>query len=361
MDGATEEPHPDKMFEISKRVDFQLELLHLNPETRTALSHLKVRSSQEFSSKIDDMRKVLSEDQIREVESKCKQFKRCVHGVKKQSGYQLLKQTEERKKFCVRSFSKSIDNQLGCGFRQGLIYELVGAPGCGKTQMCMQLMASAFVPKSLLGPEAESVIFIDTECSFFPDRFREILEETVEHCCNLNPALNDDQDFVSNQIFQKIKAFRCLSLEELTACLDQLISNYHQDPSLTKPKIVVIDSIAAPFRTIDFDTNQKRQTAIANFSSQLLQLRKLTEACIVLTNHVTTKLIDQSENGKTEGLFVPYLGDFWGTVPNVRALLSEDEDGRKFTVFKQILSLAAVDRNRSAPFEISRSGIRDLR
>ena len=121
MDGATEEPHPDKMFEISKRVDFQLELLHLNPETRTALSHLKVRSSQEFSSKIDDMRKVLSEDQIREVESKCKQFKRCVHGVKKQSGYQLLKQTEERKKFCVRSFSKSIDNQLGCGFRQGKI------------------------------------------------------------------------------------------------------------------------------------------------------------------------------------------------------------------------------------------------
>ena len=104
-----------------------------------------------------------------------------------------------------------------------------------------------------------------------------------------------------------------------------------------------------------------RQTAIASFSSQLLQLRKLTEACIVLTNHVTTKLIDQSENGKTEGLFVPYLGDFWGTVPNVRALLSEDGDGRKFTVFKQILSLAAVDRNRSAPFEISRSGIRDLR
>ena len=121
MDGATEESQPDKKCEISEMVDLKLELLHLNPETRTTLSHLKVRSSQEFSSKIDDVRKVLSEDQIREVESKCEKFKRCVHGVKKQSGYQLLKQTEERKKFCVRSFSKTIDDQLGCGFRQGKI------------------------------------------------------------------------------------------------------------------------------------------------------------------------------------------------------------------------------------------------
>ena len=54
LNGAPEESQSDKKIYISKTVHMNLEFLHLSPETRTSLSHVKVRNSLEFSTKIDD-------------------------------------------------------------------------------------------------------------------------------------------------------------------------------------------------------------------------------------------------------------------------------------------------------------------
>ncbi|KAH9642715.1 hypothetical protein HF086_002985 [Spodoptera exigua] len=72
----------------------------------------------------------------------------------------------------VASFSQSLDNILGTnGFQLGSITELLGLPGSGKTQLCLQLCASVQIPKELGGLNAEA-LFIDTNTNFTISRFR---------------------------------------------------------------------------------------------------------------------------------------------------------------------------------------------
>lgn len=69
----------------------------------------------------------------------------------------------------IVTFSKSVDKLLGGGLARSEVTEIVGLPGVGKTQLCMQLCVDARLPVAFGGVAGESV-FIDTEGSFSPER-----------------------------------------------------------------------------------------------------------------------------------------------------------------------------------------------
>lgn len=71
----------------------------------------------------------------------------------------------------IITFSKAVDELFGYGIPTESIVELCGAPGQGKTQICLQLCASVQIPKSL-GGLSSAAIYIDTNKNFFFERFK---------------------------------------------------------------------------------------------------------------------------------------------------------------------------------------------
>ena len=180
----------------------------------------------------------------------------------------------------------------------------------------------------------------------------------VSHCQSLHPKLLNDPTFNIESIIKRIRGFRCHTSEDLLVLLQTLNSELRK-PNSTKPKLIVIDSVASPFRVSHFESVKKRCNAIANLSCLLVELLNSTGACIVLSNHITTKLVDNSQGVIVGNYFVPLLGDFWGTTAHVRILLSEDSVGRKMTVFKMMSEKRELE-NEASVFQITKNGIRDV-
>ena len=83
----------------------------------------------------------------------------------------------------VVTFSPEIDKQLfsgSGGVPVGQMTEFCGAPGMGKTQLCMQLACNVSIPKAM-GGVAGSCVYIDTEGSFMVDRVHQIASALVQH------------------------------------------------------------------------------------------------------------------------------------------------------------------------------------
>uniref|UniRef100_A0A2C9KIX7 DNA repair protein RAD51 homolog 3 n=1 Tax=Biomphalaria glabrata TaxID=6526 RepID=A0A2C9KIX7_BIOGL len=70
---------------------------------------------------------------------------------------------------------------LGDGIPLGKITEICGAPGLGKTQLCLQLAVDVQIPVDIGGLDGEAV-YIDTEGSFIVERLVDIATATVDHC-----------------------------------------------------------------------------------------------------------------------------------------------------------------------------------
>lgn len=84
----------------------------------------------------------------------------------------------------VISFAKDLDQLLGGGFKPGIIYELIGSPGTGKSTLVQQLAINIMLP-SLVDSRFHSgkSIIIDTEGSFSPQRISEIAFHCRDFLC----------------------------------------------------------------------------------------------------------------------------------------------------------------------------------
>ncbi len=77
-----------------------------------------------------------------------------------------------RKQDRIPTGCNSVDELLGGGFEYGIVTQLYGASGTGKTNICIQLAIECV-------RGGKKVIFIDTE-GFSADRFRQIAGEDVK-------------------------------------------------------------------------------------------------------------------------------------------------------------------------------------
>lgn len=168
----------------------------------------------------------------------------------------------------------------------------------GKTQLAIQLSLTVQIPEVFNGNHSEC-IFIDTEGSFLPERVAEMANEISIHLKKLSllALKNKTQEIYLAQqsaaenmsvgrFLQGIHVFRVHSSTELLATIKNLANFLHFHPRI---KLIIIDSIAFPFRAEIHDIS-RRNRSLAALGQTLGNLSFLHRTAIVLTNHVTTRL-----------------------------------------------------------------------
>ncbi|XP_060082548.1 DNA repair protein RAD51 homolog 3-like [Ylistrum balloti] len=248
----------------------------------------------------------------------------------------------------IVTFSEQLDNMLGGGVPLCKITEFCGAPGTGKTQICMQLAVDAQIPECLGGLEAE-VIYIDTEGSFIVERLVDIVTASVEHCKHIAGGDQDSEglrSFTPENVLSRIHYYRCHDYIELLATIHLLPDFAKQHP---KVRLVIVDSVAFHFRH-DFDDMSLRTRLLTSTAQNLIKLATTYELAVVLTNQMTTKV----RVGETSQL-VPALGESWGHASTIRVILYWEQQTRYAWLYK-----SPSQREARVPYQVTMGGIRDI-
>ncbi|XP_031847924.1 DNA repair protein XRCC3 isoform X2 [Nomia melanderi] len=201
--------------------------------------------------------------------------------------FENAKTIKDCEKFLTTGCSK-FDAMLQGGIAARGITQIYGAANTGKTQLALQLCLTVQLPITE-GGLAAGAIYICTE-SIFPSRRLQQLIQKLEIAKKYR--LNGDPIFVEH--------------EELEVCL------LHRIPllmSTQKIGLIVVDSIAAPFRVEDWkDESNNRAKRLRTIGQQLHKLCK-NDICIVCINQVTTAV---HNNGLNDNLSEqPALGVTW--------------------------------------------------
>jgi DNA repair protein RadA len=187
-------------------------------------------------------------------------------------------QVLERRKSLVRytTGSKSLDDFLKGGIESQAITELTGEFGSGKSQICHTLCVTAATNNSC---KINSIIFIDTENTFRPERVHQIAE-----------ARGLDSEEIMKKVFI-CKIVNSAQLEALIRNLGKYIEEY-------KAKLVIVDSIISLHRAeyIGRETLAERQQRLNIMLHKLIRLSEVYNVAVVLTNQVQTTPDNTFEN-----------------------------------------------------------------
>ncbi|XP_067866790.1 DNA repair protein RAD51 homolog 3 isoform X2 [Heterodontus francisci] len=234
--------------------------------------------------------------------------------IRKYTALELLEQ--EHAQGSIITFSSALDEILGGGVPIGKIVEICGAPGVGKTQLSIQLVVDAQIPECFGGLDGESV-YIDTEGSFIVDRVADVAQAAVHHCHLIAEAGQEEvqlkaaEAFSVSSILSRIYYFRCHDYVELLAQA-HLLADFLAEHR--KVRIVVIDSIAFPFRH-NLEDLSLRTRLLNGLAQQLIGMANDYSVAVVLTNQMTTRF------GQVQSSLVPALGESWGHAATIRLIL----------------------------------------
>ncbi len=204
---------------------------------------------------------------------------------------------KERRKKTLVTFCQDLDQILGGGIRTGQITEFCGAPGVGKTQIMMQLAINVQMPAAFNGLGGEAV-YVDTEGSFAAKRCLHMASAFAKHLEKVALRRKDDallreaRQLEPEGILDRIHYFRARDATELLAVIDVLPSFVQDHPNV---KIVIIDSIAFHFRQ-DFDDIGARTRRLIQMGQSLMELAHARDLAVVMTNHVTTKIMGEGKS-----------------------------------------------------------------
>uniref|UniRef100_A0A3Q3WTY8 DNA repair protein RAD51 homolog 3 n=1 Tax=Mola mola TaxID=94237 RepID=A0A3Q3WTY8_MOLML len=258
-----------------------------------------------------------------------------------------LLQKEEEELRSIVTFSSRLDAALGGGVPIGKTTEVCGAPGVGKTQLCLQLAVDVQVPPCFGGVGGQ-VVYIDTEGSFVLQRAVDIAAAAVRHCSLL---VEDDEQRVAMETFS---VDTVLSNMFLVRCHDyvELLAELHLLPDFLsahpRVRLLVIDSVAAPFRRL-FDELLQRTRLLNGLAQQLIAMANSHEIAVVTTNQMTTRVLG------AQSQLIPALGENWGHAPTIRLILQWAGSQRLAAIFK---SPCHVDS--TVQYQITTEGFRDI-
>jgi RAD51-like protein 2 len=259
---------------------------------------------------------------------------------------------KEKRKKAIVTFCQDLDRVLGGGIRSGQITEFCGAPGVGKTQIMMQIAINVQMPAAFNGLCGEAV-YVDTEGSFAPKRCLHMASAFCKHLEKVAVRRNNEslshyaRMLEPEAILERIHYFRARDVTEQLAVVDVLPSFISEHPNV---KVVIIDSIAFHFRQ-DFEDMGVRTRRLIQMGQSLMDLAHSRDLAVVLTNHVTTKIM-----GEGKSRIVPALGESWAHAATNRVLCYWQNAKRHAFVFKSP-SLPAA----GAEFQVSSDGIRGTR
>lgn len=155
----------------------------------------------------------------------------------------------------ISTGSKPIDSFLKGGLETGIINNVFGKSGSGKTNFCVQVAAS-------ITEQDRKVVYIDTEKGFSPERFKQIASEDALEKIVLNEPVDFEQQ------------------EEAINSLDDIVDEHD-------PGIVIVDSMVSLYRLKA--KGDKIQEVNQKLSQQLSKLSKIAreqDIPVLITNQV---------------------------------------------------------------------------
>ncbi|CAM9591377.1 unnamed protein product, partial [Discosporangium mesarthrocarpum] len=249
-------------------------------------------------------------------------------------------------------------HDMGGGFPTGMITELVGPAGVGKTQTCLMMAAQACLPHNLGGLGTNTgVVYLDTERKFSPDRLMEIAtSRTPEYYAS------NDEAHTSEGMTRLLAQVTVFSLDSSTDLLGRLES---LQPLIIEgnKRLIILDSIAALARkvkrTLERGDVVNRQELLTRQAAVLKRLAYVFNAVVLVTNQVTTRFAPSNEppqggqqasvrsddsffqadvDGHVGSYIVPALGNTWHHCVSNRLLLEHHETHREIRLCKSPLA-----------------------
>jgi len=198
------------------------------------------------------------------------------------SGDEILKKREQMLK--ISTGSEELNKLLGGGVETGAITEAFGQYGSGKSQLAHSLAVHAQLPEGK-GGAGGSVVFIDTESTFRPERIVHIAEK----------AGLDPQEALKN-----IKVARAFNSDHQLLLADKIMDLIKDGLNV---KLIVVDSLTAHFRAefIGRGTLADRQQRINKHMHALMKVADKHNVAVYVTNQVMSKP-DQFFGDPTEAI-----------------------------------------------------------
>ncbi|XP_074746319.1 DNA repair protein RAD51 homolog 4 isoform X1 [Strix uralensis] len=216
--------------------------------------------------------------------------------------------------------SPSLDQLLDSGLYTGEVTELMGAPGSGKTQVCLGIVASVS-----LGLK-QHVLFLDSTGGFTASRLYQMLQAQAE----------DKEEQL--EALQRIQVVRVFNIYEMLSALQELRDRLSQQvmSSVGPLKIVVIDSVSAVIYPLLGGKQSEGLAIMMQLARELKTLAREFSLAVVVTNQVI-------RDSSTSSL-KPALGRSWSFVPSTRVLLESKEATWEKATTQRVASLAKSSR-----------------
>ncbi|KAL9244409.1 hypothetical protein vseg_018188 [Gypsophila vaccaria] len=246
-----------------------------------------------------------------------------------------------------------LDEALCGGIPFGVVTELVGPAGIGKTQFCLKLALLVSLPASCGGLDGH-VIYIDVESKFSSRRMIEIGSKSFPEVFY--------REGMAKEMAGRILVLQPASLAEFTDSLQQIKVSLLQN----KVKLLIIDSMAALISG-ECELSNPRQHALGWHISFLKSLAELSRIPIVVTNQVRS----QSQDGvslfpfqhnpvqdmadtpsRFDSHLIAALGIHWAHAVSVRLILELRSGQRLIKIAKSPISPPLEFQ-----YEITSSGI----
>ena len=219
----------------------------------------------------------------------------------------------------IATRARPIDAVLRGGIPEGVITELCGVPGAGKTQLAMQLAVNVQLPRRMGGLDGRA-LYLDTEGSFTPERVQAIAAAALEG--EETPGSSgrlSTESLLEGVSYQRIHS----ALEQLNL-VEALPGMCRQDPRL---RLVVLDSLVFHLRHTQGEASLRRHALMTMYQMLSCVARECNVAVLVV-NQFTTRL------GKDGARLVPVSGETWGHIPTVRLFVMSGEAGNYLQVNK---------------------------
>ncbi|VVB01757.1 unnamed protein product [Arabis nemorensis] len=248
---------------------------------------------------------------------------------------------------------KGLDAALCGGIPFGVLTELVGPPGIGKSQFCMKLALSASFPAAYGGLDGR-VIYIDVESKFSSRRVIEMGLKSFPEVFHLKG--------MAQEMAGRILVLRPTSLSNFTKSIQELKDSILQN----QVKLLVIDSMAA-LLSGENKPGAQRHHQLGWHISFLKSLAEFSRIPIVVTNQVRSRNRDETsqysfqaklkdgcqEHTRTyDSHLVAALGINWAHAVTIRLVLEAKAGERVIKVAKSPMTPPLA-----FPFHITSGGI----
>ncbi|MEM3086246.1 MAG: DNA repair and recombination protein RadA [Halobacteria archaeon] len=193
-------------------------------------------------------------------------------------GFETGAQILERRKLVgkMTTGSSSLDELLGGGIESQAITEFYGEFGSGKTQIALQLSVNCHLPRAQNGFQG-SVVWIDTENTYRPDRVKQMAEE---------------RDYDPDEVLKSVHVARAFNANHQMLLVDKARELASELRDTECPvKLLVVDSLTSHFRAefVGRGTLADRQQKLNKHLHDLIKFADDFNAAIVVTNQVQSR------------------------------------------------------------------------